>query len=253
MNANVYNQGRTQEVIQPNQPGETPGQKAKTPARKKSTEWLVIAGLLLLSFIPIVSGAFRLNQLNSGAEITPANARFFASPLPVVVHIIGASLYAILGAFQFANSIRRRWPGWHRWAGRILVVCGLLVGASGLWMTLFYYPRAVGDGDLLAALRLVFGSAMIASIVYAYVTIRRGNVKQHRAWMMRAYAIGMGAGSQALVLMAGDLIAGKPNELSRALLMGAAWVINLAVAEWIIRRRKTPRARAAFVVVSQVQ
>jgi uncharacterized membrane protein len=251
MNANVFDQGRPREVLQSNEPGETPPQRAKAPARKKSTEWLVITGLLLLSLIPVASGAFRLNQLTSGAEITPANARFFASPLPVVVHIIGASLYAILGAFQFANSIRRRWPGWHRWAGRLLVVCGLLVGASGMWMTLFYQLPA-GDSAFLNAQRLLFGAAMIVSIVLAYVTIRRGNVKQHRAWMMRAYAIGIAAGTQALVLMAGELIAGKPNELSRALLMGSAWVINLTVAEWVIRKRKAPRSRAASVIVSRV-
>ena len=130
MKANVYEKGRV-----PDAP-----QKAKTPARRGSAEWLVIVGLLLLSFIPIAGGAFRLTQLTGGAEITPANARFFASPPPVVVHIVSASLFAILGAFQFATSFRRRWPGWHRWAGRLLVVCGLLVGFSGLWMVLFYHP-----------------------------------------------------------------------------------------------------------------
>jgi hypothetical protein len=71
--------------------------------------------------------------------------------------------------------------------------------------------------------------------------------------MMRGYAIGMGAGTQALVLMIGEMISGKPNELSRALLMGAAWVINLAVAEWIIRKRQAPRARIASVIVSPLQ
>jgi hypothetical protein len=48
----------------------------------------------------MAASAFRLTQLSGGAEITPANSRFFASPLPVVLHIVGASLYAILGAFQ---------------------------------------------------------------------------------------------------------------------------------------------------------
>jgi uncharacterized membrane protein len=247
MNAKVYDQGLPLEVPKPNQ---TPPQKAKAPARRKSAEWLVVAGLLLLSFIPMASGAFRLNQLTSGAEITPANARFFASPLPVVVHIVGASLYATLGAFQFANSIRRRWPVWHRWAGRLLVICGLLVGLSALWMTLFY-PLPVLDGAFLNAQRLLFGSAMILSLVLAYVAIRRKKVKQHRAWMMRAYAIALGAGTQTLTLIAGELIAGKPNELSRALLMGAAWAINLAVAEWVIRRRPTLPARRALAVESQ--
>ena len=58
--------------------------------------------------------------------------------------------------------------------------------------------------------------------------------------MLRGYAIGMGAGTQALTLMAGEMIAGPPNKLSRAVLMGAGWVINLAVAEWIIRARRAP-------------
>ena len=244
MKANVYDEGRTPEVLQTKV-----FRKPATPARRRSAEWLVIAALLLLSFIPIASGAFRLTQLTGGAQITPANARFFASPLPVTVHIVSASLFAILGAFQFASSFRRRWPAWHRWAGRLLVLCGLLVGFSGLWMVLFY-PHPVGDGDFLSAQRLLFGSAMIVSIVLSFIAIRRGNVKLHRAWMMRGYAIGMGAGTQALVLMAGEMIAGKPDELSRALLMGAAWVINLAVAEWVIRRRPAPRAHMASVVIA---
>jgi hypothetical protein len=53
--------------------------------------------------------------------------------------------------------------------------------------------------------------------------------------------------------MVGELVSGKPNELSRALLMGAAWVINLAVAEWAIRRRPARRARLASAVVSPSQ
>jgi hypothetical protein len=71
--------------------------------------------------------------------------------------------------------------------------------------------------------------------------------------MMRAYAIGLGAGTQALILMAGEMIAGKPSELSRALLMGAAWVINLAVAEWGIRRRPALPARTESAVAAHLQ
>jgi uncharacterized membrane protein len=235
MNAKVYDVGQAFDGPE----------KTNTPARTRSVEWLVIAGLLALSFIPIASGAFRLNQLTGGAEITPANARFFASPLPVVVHIVSSSLFAILGAFQFSAGFRRRRPRWHRVAGRLLVLAGLLVGLSGLWMTLFYYPRPVGDGDLLSALRLLFGTAMIGSIALSFVAIRRRDVRGHRAWMMRGYAIGLGAGTQVLVLLVGEMIAGKPNEFSRALLMGLAWMINLAVAEWIIRNRSASQARTA--------
>jgi hypothetical protein len=45
--------------------------------------------------------------------------------------------------------------------------------------------------------------------------------------------------------MAGALLLGKPNEFENALLMGAAWVINLAVAEWSIRKDSTRQIHTA--------
>jgi uncharacterized membrane protein len=256
MKANIYDENRASRV--PQQNGAEKPTLRQTGARTKagSAKWLV-TGLLLLSAIPLAAGAFRLSELVGGAAITPANARFFAVPLPVVLHILCAAGYIILGAFQFATRFRRRRPVWHRRAGRILVGCGLVVGLSALWMTVFY-PRPAGDGDLLFAFRLLFGSAMVVSIVLGFAAIRRGDVKGHRAWMMRGYAIGLGAGTQVLTQLAGGLIPGPPSELSRALLMGAAWVINLAVAEWSIRKRKrpapTPPARPTpAAVVSSLQ
>jgi hypothetical protein len=102
---------------------------------------------------------------------------------------------------------------------------------------------------LLYALRLLFGSGMVFSIIFGFIAIRRGDMIRHRAWMTRAYAIGLGAGTQALTGMVGEFTIGTPNELENALLMGAAWVINLAVAEWAIRRRPGNRTRKASPVV----
>src|SRR5690242_18905079 len=123
MNANVYDEGRAPNVPQFNESGKPPSQKPKAPTKAGSPKWLVPA-LLVLSVIPLAAGAVRLTQLAGGADITPANTRFFASPLPVVVHIINAAVYIILAAFQFASGFRRRWPGWHRVAGRLVVPCG---------------------------------------------------------------------------------------------------------------------------------
>ena len=216
----------------------------RVPARKARSTWWVPAGLILLSVIPLTFGAIRLSQLISGAEITPANARFFTSPSPVVIHIISSAIYALLGAFQFVSRLWQRGIKWHRWVGRLLIPVGLLVGFSGVWMTIFY-PRPEGASDLLYAFRLIFGSGMILSIILGFISIRRRNVTQHQAWMTRAYAIGMGAGTQVLTGMAGALLLGKPNEFENALLMGAAWVINLAVAEWSIRKSSTRQTRIA--------
>ena len=134
--------------------------------------------------------------------------------------------------------------------------CGLVVGLSGLGMTLFY-PWPDGDGALLYSVRLVVWSGMVVSVVLGYTTIRRGDVMRHRAWMARGYALGLGAGTQVLTLAAGAMIVGPPSERGRALLMGAAWAINLLVVEWAIRRRATRvrsgHARTASAPPSRVQ
>jgi len=73
--------------------------KMTTSAR---ADWLVPTLLIALSFIPVAAGAARLFWLASGVEITPGNTRFFAAPLPVVLHILSVTLFCILGAFQFS-------------------------------------------------------------------------------------------------------------------------------------------------------
>src|SRR5919199_1006438 len=96
--ANVYDEVRAPDVPQLNKLRKPTSQKATAPARHVAAGWLMPAGLLVLSAIPLTVGAFRLVELAGGAEITTANARFFASPLPVVLHIVAAAAYIVLGA-----------------------------------------------------------------------------------------------------------------------------------------------------------
>lgn len=202
-------------------------------ATRPRPQWPAPAALILLSLIPVIAGAARLTELTGGAVITPQNARFFASPVPVVIHIVSVTVYSLLGAFQFVPALRGR-RGWHRIAGSILIPAGLLAALSGLWMSAFY---PLPDGTTDVPFRLFFGSAMLVTMVLGIVAVRRRDFVRHGAWMTRGYAIGVGAGTQALVISGWLLLVGMPGELTRALLMAAAWVVNLAVAEYVIRRR----------------
>jgi uncharacterized membrane protein len=207
--------------------------------------WRVPAALIALTGISVTAGALRVLDITGGSVLLPTNPRTDASPAPVVVHVAAVALFALLGAFQFSAGIRRRRPGWHRRSGRLLVLAGLVVAGSGLWMTLFY-PDAPG-GTLLWAVRLLVGSGMAASIVLAFTAIRRRDIPTHRAWMIRAYALAAGAGTQLLTEGISKPTLGT-GDLPKALSMTAGWVINLAVAEWVIRRparRRGRRARSA--------
>jgi uncharacterized membrane protein len=209
------------------------------------TGWLVPVLLIGLNLIPVLAGAVRLFGLASGEQITPQNARFMASPLPISVHIISASVFGVIGAFQFWPRFLPTNAHWHRLAGRIMVPCGMITSLSGLWMNQFY-PYAENDGFLLYCFRLIFGFGMLFCLIFGLDAIRRRDFDRHRNWMMRGYAIGLGAGTQALTQLPLVLIVGMPGELPRALLMGAAWIINLLVAEWIIRRGSLYRQEIPF-------
>lgn len=208
------------------------------PRARRSREWLIPTSLLLLSAVPVLAGALRLTSLASGGDVTPDNVRFFALPLPVILHILGATTYLVLGAFQFVPSLRQRHPRYHRLAGRVLIPAGLVGAASGLWMTAVYDLPAT-DGGLLPLVRWVFGLAMIAALVLGLVSVRRREFAAHRAWMIRAYAIGIAAGTQVFTTLPWMLTGGL-DATSKTLAMTLGWVLNLAVAEAIIRRA-TPR------------
>jgi uncharacterized membrane protein len=197
---------------------------------------------VILSLVPVIAGSLRVLEIAGGPQILPANSRIAAVPAPVVVHIIAAALYAMLGALQFSARLRRRRPNWHRRSGRLLVGAGMLVALSGLWMTLFY--TGAPGGDLLWAVRLLVGSAMAASIVLGFTAIRRRDIAAHRAWMVRAYALAVAAGTQVFTQGIGEALFGT-SDLSTALSVSAGWVINAAVAEWVIRRPDARRARCA--------
>lgn len=199
--------------------------------------WAVPAALIALSAIPLLAGMFRIIQLAGGPEMIPADDRFAGFPALLVVHILGAALYALVGAFQFVPRFRRRHLTWHRRAGRVLAAGGLLVTGSAVWMTLLYAQKP-GTGDLLYVLRLVFASAMAACLVLGFTAIGRRDIDAHRAWMIRAYAIGLAAGTQALTEGVSMAVFGT-GEVRDDLAKGAGWVINLAIAEWVIRRSTT--------------
>src|ERR1700712_1725172 len=216
------------------------------PPRVRGT-WLVPAGLVLLTLIPIVSGSLRLTQLSGGPQLIPATARFTAFPAPVVVHIVSATLFSVIGAFQFLPALRRGRRSWHAIAGRVLVPAGFLVALSGLWMATLS-PHPIGDGPALLIIRVLFGSYMLLTLVLAVRALTRRSYRAHGAWMTRAYALGVAAGTQALALIPGSILFGPNDQGPRAVAMGAAWALNLAVAELVIRRRAVRGARSIRTV-----
>ncbi len=209
----------------------------KTMPLKKKSDWTIPIWLIVLTLIPAAAGITHLVAVASGAEITPENARFFSSPTPFVIHVISVTVYCIFGAFQFSSGIRKRNLAWHRITGRLLIPFGILSALTGLWMTLYYPLPFQQQGPPLLYFRVLVATAMTGCLVLGFITILKRKISVHRAWMIRAYALGQGAGTQVITLLPYMLLIGTPPQLTRDLLMILAWVINIVVAEWIISKK----------------
>ncbi len=202
--------------------------------QRTQRSWPVPAGLILLSAIPLTAGVLRTVERAGGPAVLPPDDRFSSFPVALFAHVLGSALFALVGAFQFVPRLRRHHLAWHRRAGRVLVGAGLLVAGSAVWITLTY-PEQPGTGQVLYLVRLVVGPAMAAFVTLGFVAIRRRDIPAHRAWMIRAYALGLGAGTQVFTEGFGEPIFGTGIVVGDVLKV-AGWVINLAVAEWVIRR-----------------
>jgi hypothetical protein len=212
---------------------------------RTKADWLIPTGLIILCIVPTLGGVVRLAGIASGGPVTEDNARFLAAPSPAVIHIIVSLLFGVFGALQFSPGFRTRHLAWHRISGRLMVICGLISGYSGLWLTLTY-PHVKGDGPWLYGIRLVVGVAMVTSIFLAFFAIRQRKIATHKAWMIRGYAIGMGAGTQVITHLPWIALVGVPTGITRDLLMAAGWGINIIIAEWIIRRNESGLRQAAM-------
>jgi uncharacterized membrane protein len=227
-------------------PNTQPQPQPRRRKRLTATDWAVLCGLLLLCLVPSLAGTVRVVELSSNPAVTPDNARFVSAPIPVIAHIVSSVLYTVLGAFQFIRGARRWKPGLHKKLGLYLLLpAGMVSALSGLWMTLTY-PWPDGDGVALYVMRLIVGIVMVFALVMGYRSFQRREYKVHGAWMLRAYAIGIGAGTQVLTHIPWFILHGAatPDEGIRAVMMGAGWLINMVLAEWVIQTRmQRPTAR----------
>jgi hypothetical protein len=211
-----------------------------TLPRKHGVGWLLPAGLIAFGLVPILANALRRVALAVGTAGSSGEGG--GMPLPVILHVVGATVFVVLGALQFSAGLRRRRPSWHRIAGRVAILAALLAASSGLWLA---FATLSDSSPLLFLFRLSAAAGLALCITFGFRAIRQRRLPQHRAWMIRAFAIGLGAATQVFTLGFGERIFGK-SELGVALLNGAGWAINLAVAEWLIRRtpRRVPRPAA---------
>ncbi|QKJ18496.1 DUF2306 domain-containing protein [Microbacterium hominis] len=213
--------------------------------------WTSIA-LAALAIAGFAAAPYLTASLADLADDGAGIARSYATAPGVVqvalyVHIVGGATALAVGPLQFWRGLRRRFPRFHRWTGRIYLSAVALGGAGALVIAPFNLAGWVGlfGFGALGVLWLVTG-------MRGYRAIRRGDVPAHQAWMIRNYALTFSAVTLRLwlpLLLVLSLSLGVPGGADAAFANAYAavpflcWVPNLIVAEWLIRRRGLPSYR----------
>jgi len=205
------------------------------------TAWLmlvvaVVVGLVLV--YPYLGLDIDNSRLDVGGE-----SRY----LVLVVHIFAAAVALVLGPLQFMSGVRAR-RRVHRTIGRVYLLAGVLPAAVAA------IPVAVWSGRLITQVGLITAAVLwLITGGLAYRAARRHDVTAHRDWMTRNYALTfLAVTSRVLVplllLVQIPFNAGPIGEKAPAMIpigQTLGWIVNLVVAEAVIRRARGPARPAA--------
>jgi hypothetical protein len=156
-------------------------------------------------------------------------------------HIMSGPVSLILGLVLIGERSRSRFPKWHRYLGRLQVVCVLLlVTPSGLWMA---YSAAAGPIAAVGLAALAIATAICVSLGTRSAMTRR--FADHRRWMWRGYLLLCSAVVLRLIVGLAT-VTGVVAAWVDPLATWISWLAPLAAFE-LCERNLTPLSSASFV------
>ncbi len=186
-------------------------------------------GLMLkitLDYVPISSNVSFLMIKQTEVHSRPEY-------LPIFYIHVYSSIFALLAGF-IAVFFDKNLKYLHRFSGRIYVIVTLLLSSiSGIYIGFF------ANGGWIAKLAFVLlGILWFYSTFRAYAEIRKRNIRQHRFWMWRSFALAL----SAITLRMWKVILVylfHPNPMDvYQIIAWLGWVPNLLLVEYLIKKQK---------------
>jgi uncharacterized membrane protein len=204
--------------------------------------WALMAvsaiGIAAFAVPPYLTG----NPADSSVPIDPDVASHY---LTLAMHAVPGGLALVVGPLQFMARLRARRPKLHRVAGRVYLISVLLASGAALFAAAY----SLGGFSVQVAFFLLV-AGWLYTLARAFQSIRRGDVRQHRIWMIRNYALTFAAVSLRVYLVTGLLLKQSFTALPFDELYNASvWasvLVNVVVVEYFIIRR-TPERRPQAV------
>jgi uncharacterized membrane protein len=211
--------------------------------KKIAIGW-VAPTLWLLGSLAILSAICRMwvtgEALATGVMPSDPGDLHYVNHVPMIsLHIVPGFIFLVLGPLQFISAIRACWPKFHRWSGRLFVVSGLVTAVTAILINMVFPPV----GGLFKSIAvIVFSCAQIITLLVALRAILRRDIATHRAWMMRAFAIGLSVSTMRIFFIPAYFLYGIPNDFTIALGMWVGFSVNIIAAELMLWRERIKRS-----------
>lgn len=217
---------------------------------KKTFNWPIVGFLLFMTAIPSVPAIFILalvvlGPAADGSIPDAINALYFEKSAAILVHGSSGILFFLTMPFQFSPALRGKNSSWHKAGGRIALLSGYVLAASGVWMHHVLAPNSL---DMRYWSLVVMSMAMCTAFSLALLHILNRNVQAHHRWMIRAVAITLASITPLFVEAIVYLLFGQFESLFAILsqfqhdfgrLVGI--VISLAVVEFVFLMKRSNR------------
>ncbi|KAI1336963.1 hypothetical protein F5Y15DRAFT_392833 [Xylariaceae sp. FL0016] len=154
--------------------------------------WFIFGGAFFgftLARLPYLDfyGVFcSTDSSNTAAQAAPGECFYWTQDfytIGVMLHLAGILPAALLACVQFVPVIRHKAILVHRVNGYIVVILALVGTAGAIMIT----PRAFGGGIDVQTGAGALAIAFVWALAMAYINIKRLQIEQHRAWMLRAW------------------------------------------------------------------
>ncbi|MBF4470694.1 DUF2306 domain-containing protein [Flavobacterium sp. HJJ] len=184
--------------------------------------------LITLKYFPISSNvAFLQIKQTEVIEIKSYLFIFY-------IHVCSSIFTLLAGFTQFNPNILKQFPSVHKWIGKLYVFVTLVLASpSGFFIGIF------ANGGFYSKISFV-----ILSILWFYFTlkgfilIKRNNIKCHKAFMMRSFALTFSAVTLRLwKVIIVSLFHPAPMDVYQ-IIAWLGWVPNLLFIEYCIFKQK---------------
>jgi uncharacterized membrane protein len=169
---------------------------AATALKAAARFWFVVAVMGQWVFAFAVASFYGLTALRGdyhgwGKFITHGRVSGdTAGNFAVGMHIASAVVVMLAGALQLIPQVRKRFPTFHRWNGRIYMLAAVGISMAGLYMT--WIRGSIGD------LSQNLGSTLNAVVIWlcAGMALRYAiarDFRTHRRWALRLFLVASAA------------------------------------------------------------